>query len=341
MIKLKQLIDEGISYNKIIKISPKELVDKSKRILKKDIISVMPAMNFSSVARYGKRSPSSDDEMTTTHYLDDIDVIKKLSLIVVMAQQKIIELKLSKNISRYSPPFEGYGESEWVSHYYKEIWYDINVNNTKIGNVISNGNGLTIGFNVMVSDPKINRLATAIENLYDQAVTYRATGRLPQKSTSIERPAPTEDDNWEVLTLDDVRTKFKSIKFQSGGKIISSYGTFPDSIVIPNLKIAIDILKYLDSLLYYKQFDQTTRVEKIWKALPKSTVRFSIGFFYNKVHQQEVILHFSNPTVPISLVWDTGGAVYNPQLVSDNSYYNFFEHYEFFKEKKIPFDSSY
>ena len=91
-----------------------------------------------------------------------------------------------------------------------------------------------------------------------------------------------EGDDWEKLTIDDVKTAFPDKTFADGGKVDDSYKQ-SDSIVIPDVNTAVEILEYLDKKMYpYGIGGDPKEITKVWNRFPKSTVKMALPRFINE-----------------------------------------------------------
>lgn len=91
-----------------------------------------------------------------------------------------------------------------------------------------------------------------------------------------------EGDDWEKLTIDDVKAAFPNKTFADGGKVDDSYKQ-SDSIVIPDVNTAVEILEYLDKKMYpYGIGGDPKEITKVWNRFPKSTVKMALPRFINQ-----------------------------------------------------------
>ncbi len=103
-------------------------------------------------------------------------------------------------------------------------------------------------------------------------------------------------DDWKKITLDDIKEVFSDISFEDGG-IVSVPFRKTDSIIVPNLEISIDILKYLkEKASGYRIGGYPEDIISVWKKLVDNdtVVKFAISQFYNKEYFQIVCFIFEN-----------------------------------------------
>jgi hypothetical protein len=108
------------------------------------------------------------------------------------------------------------------------------------------------------------------------------------KLTSLLR----ESDDWDKLTIEDVKAAFPQMKFQDGGMVDDTYSR-SNSIVIPNVNAAVEILKFLDKKMYpYGIGGRPDEIRQVWDRFPKGTVKLALPLFRNKRYDQIISFVF-------------------------------------------------
>lgn len=103
-----------------------------------------------------------------------------------------------------------------------------------------------------------------------------------------------EGDDWDKLTIEDIKQAFPNKTFANGGKVDDSYKV-SDSIVIPDVNTAVEILKYLDKKMYPYGFGgDPQEITKVWNRFPKSTVKLALPMFRNQRYAQIVSFVFDD-----------------------------------------------
>jgi hypothetical protein len=103
-----------------------------------------------------------------------------------------------------------------------------------------------------------------------------------------------ESEDWDKLTIEDIKAAFPNISFADGGKVDDSY-TKSDSIVIPDVNTAIEILKYLDKKIYpYGIGGRPDDIKQVWDRFPKGTVKMALPLFRNNRYNQIVSFVFDD-----------------------------------------------
>jgi hypothetical protein len=103
-----------------------------------------------------------------------------------------------------------------------------------------------------------------------------------------------ESEDWDKLTIEDIKAAFPNISFADGGKVDDSY-TKSDSIVIPDVNTAIEILKYLDKKIYpYGIGGRPDDIKQVWDRFPKGTVKMALPLFRNNRYEQIVSFVFDD-----------------------------------------------
>jgi hypothetical protein len=103
-----------------------------------------------------------------------------------------------------------------------------------------------------------------------------------------------ESEDWDKLTIEDIKAAFPNITFADGGKVDDSY-TKSDSIVIPDVNTAIEILKYLDKKIYpYGIGGRPDDIKQVWDRFPKGTVKMALPLFRNNRYNQIVSFVFDD-----------------------------------------------
>lgn len=104
-----------------------------------------------------------------------------------------------------------------------------------------------------------------------------------------------EDNNdWEKLTVQDIKDAFPNTSFADGGKVDDSWSK-SDSIVIPNASIAAEILKFLDKKIYpYGIGGNPEEIKKVWNRFPASTVKLALPRFFNQRYNQIISFVFDD-----------------------------------------------
>jgi hypothetical protein len=103
-----------------------------------------------------------------------------------------------------------------------------------------------------------------------------------------------ENDDWDKLTVQDIKNAFPNKTFANGGKVDDSYKV-SDSIVIPDVNTAVEILKYLDKKMYPYGFGgDPQEITKVWNRFPKSTVKLALPMFRNQRYAQIVSFVFDD-----------------------------------------------
>lgn len=108
------------------------------------------------------------------------------------------------------------------------------------------------------------------------------------------RRALKEVDNWDKLTIEDIKKAFPNKSFSNGGIVDDSYHR-NESIIIPDVNTAVEILKYLDKKIYpYGIGGYPEDIAKIWNRFPKSTVKMALPVFRNERYRQIISFVFDN-----------------------------------------------
>jgi hypothetical protein len=104
-----------------------------------------------------------------------------------------------------------------------------------------------------------------------------------------------EDNNdWEKLTVQDIKAAFPNKNFANGGMVDDSYRQ-SESIVIPDANTAVEILKFLDKKMYpYGIGGDPSEIIKVWNRFPKSTVKMALPRFTNQRYAQIVSFVFDH-----------------------------------------------
>ena len=101
-------------------------------------------------------------------------------------------------------------------------------------------------------------------------------------------------DDWDKLTVDDIKAAFPNIKFAYGGKVDDSWSK-SDSIIIRDVNTAIEILKYLDKKMYpYGIGGRPEEIRELWNRFPQSTVKMALPRFLNQRFNQIISFVFDN-----------------------------------------------
>lgn len=104
------------------------------------------------------------------------------------------------------------------------------------------------------------------------------------------------ENDWKVLDISDIKNEFNDIFFEDGGIINCPYRE-SESIIIDDLEIAVDILKYLDSKMgAYGIGGDPEDIRDVWFKLvkPSTTVKLALPLFKNSRWQQRVSFVFDN-----------------------------------------------
>lgn len=101
-------------------------------------------------------------------------------------------------------------------------------------------------------------------------------------------------NNWETITVDDVKKAFPNKSFEDGGIVDDSYSK-SKSIVIPDVDTAVEILKYLNKKMYpYGIGGEPEDIKKVWDRFPESTVKMALPMFRNDRYKQIISFVFDD-----------------------------------------------
>lgn len=103
-----------------------------------------------------------------------------------------------------------------------------------------------------------------------------------------------DNADWDELTVQDIKDAFPNKNFASGGMVDDSYRK-SESIIIPDVNTAVEILKYLEKKMYpYGIGGDPQAITKVWNRFPKSTVKMALPRFKNERYAQIVSFVFDH-----------------------------------------------
>lgn len=103
-----------------------------------------------------------------------------------------------------------------------------------------------------------------------------------------------DNADWDKLTVQDIKNAFPNKNFTSGGMVDDSYRQ-SESIVIPDVNTAVEILMFLDKKMYpYGIGGDPSEITKVWNRFPKSTVKMALPRFTNQRYAQIVSFVFDH-----------------------------------------------
>jgi hypothetical protein len=101
-------------------------------------------------------------------------------------------------------------------------------------------------------------------------------------------------DDWEKVSIDDIKSQFPNDNFIDGGDVDDSYFK-SKSIIIPNVDTAIEILLFLEKKMYpYSIGGNPNDIKTVWNKFPNSIVKLSLPMFRNERYNQIISFVFDN-----------------------------------------------
>lgn len=101
-------------------------------------------------------------------------------------------------------------------------------------------------------------------------------------------------DGWEKISIDDIKKQFPDKQFIDGGIVDDSYSK-SESIIIPDVDAAIEILQFLDEKMYpYGIGGHPTDIKEVWDKFPNSVVKMALPRFTSHRYDQKIAFVFDN-----------------------------------------------